>query len=93
MMWQGFKEERDDVTWVSYRWVIELKKKLVREGKDRYPGIILRKDRNIVPAEKIPEPWPSTNGRSTDRSATAKLEGDARYMDPWEREGHSEEIF
>ena len=40
-------------------------KKLGRGGKDRPPGIILRRDRNMVPAEKIPEPWPPiTSGPS-----------------------------
>jgi hypothetical protein len=40
-------------------------KKLGRGGKDRPPGIILRRDRNMVPAEKIPEPWPPiTSGSS-----------------------------
>jgi hypothetical protein len=33
-------------------------KKLDRGGKDRPPGIILRRDQNMVPAKKIPEPWP-----------------------------------
>jgi hypothetical protein len=33
-------------------------KKLRRGGKDRPPGIILRRDRNMVPTEKILEPWP-----------------------------------
>jgi hypothetical protein len=37
--------------------LIHLENKLGRGGKDRPPGIILR-DRNRVPAEKIPEPWP-----------------------------------
>jgi hypothetical protein len=42
------------------------KKKLTRGGKDRPPVIILRRDRNMVPAEKIPEPWPPiTSGPST----------------------------
>jgi hypothetical protein len=37
--------------------------KLGRGGQDRPPGIILRRDRNMVPAEKIPESWPPiTNG-------------------------------
>jgi hypothetical protein len=38
--------------------LVNNKKKLGRGGKDRPPGIILRRDRNKVPAEKIPEPWP-----------------------------------
>jgi hypothetical protein len=33
-------------------------KKLGRGGEDRPPGIILRRDRNMVPAKKIPEPSP-----------------------------------
>jgi hypothetical protein len=41
------------------------KKKLGRGGKDRPPGIKLRRERNMVSAEKIPEPWPSiTSGTS-----------------------------
>jgi hypothetical protein len=32
-------------------------KKLGQGGKNRPPDIILR-DRNMVPAKKIPEPWP-----------------------------------
>jgi hypothetical protein len=40
-----------------------IKKKLDQEGKDRPPDIILRRDRNMVSAEKIPGPCPSiTNG-------------------------------
>jgi hypothetical protein len=48
------------------KWVgTHIKKKLGRGGKDRPPGIILRRDRNMVPAEKIPEPWPPiTSGPS-----------------------------
>jgi hypothetical protein len=39
--------------------------KLGRGEKDCPPGIILRRDRNMVPAEKIPEPWSSiTSGPS-----------------------------
>jgi hypothetical protein len=30
-------------------------KKLGRGGKDRTPGIIIRRDRNMVMAKKIPE--------------------------------------
>jgi hypothetical protein len=33
-------------------------KKLGQEGKDLPPSIILIRDQNIVPAEKIPEPFP-----------------------------------
>jgi hypothetical protein len=33
-------------------------KKFGRGGKDRPPGIILRRDRNMVPVEKILEPCP-----------------------------------
>jgi hypothetical protein len=32
------------------------KQKLGQGRKDRPPGILLRRDRNMVPAEKIPEP-------------------------------------
>jgi hypothetical protein len=38
-------------------------KKLGREAKDRPPGIILRRDRNMVPTEKTPEPWPPITNR------------------------------
>jgi hypothetical protein len=38
------------------QWIIFNQKKLDRGGKDHPPGIILRRDRNVVPAEKIPEP-------------------------------------
>jgi hypothetical protein len=34
------------------------RKKTVRRGKDHPPGIILRRDRNMVPAEKNPNPGP-----------------------------------
>jgi hypothetical protein len=33
-------------------------KKLSRGGKDRPPGIILRRNRNIGPGRENPEPWP-----------------------------------
>jgi hypothetical protein len=33
-------------------------KKLGWGGKDRPPGIILRRDRNMVLPKKISEPWP-----------------------------------
>jgi hypothetical protein len=36
--------------------IVALNQKLGRGGKDHPPGIILRRDRNMVPAEKIPEP-------------------------------------
>jgi hypothetical protein len=40
-------------------------KKLGRGGKDRPPAIILRIDRNMVPAEKPSKPWsPITNESS-----------------------------
>jgi hypothetical protein len=40
-------------------------KKLGLGGKDRPPGTILRKDRNMVPIEKIHGPWlPITSGPS-----------------------------
>jgi hypothetical protein len=45
--------------------IISRLKKLGRGGKDRPPGIILRKDQNMIPAEKILEPWPPiTSGPS-----------------------------
>jgi hypothetical protein len=49
----------------------------------------------MVPAEKIPEPWPPiTNGpASTVHSATAQPEGDAHDIVTRERMGHSERIF
>jgi hypothetical protein len=47
-----------------------------KNSKDRPPGIILRKDRNIIPAEKTPKSWPpSLTGRSTVHSATAQTNG------------------
>jgi hypothetical protein len=62
---------------------IALLKKLSRGGKDRPPGIILRRDRNMVPVEKTPEPWPpSLTGRTTAHSTTAQPEGDAQDIDP-----------
>jgi hypothetical protein len=40
-------------------------KKLIRGGKNRPPDIILRRDRNMVPTEKIPKPCPPiTSGPS-----------------------------
>ena len=49
----------------------------------------------MVPAEKIPEPWPPiTNGSaSTVHSATAQPEGGAQDIVTRERMGHSEGIF
>ena len=59
------------------------RKKLGRGGKDRPPGIILRRDPNMVPTKKTPEPWPpSLTGRSTAHSATAQPEGGAQDIDP-----------
>jgi hypothetical protein len=39
--------------------VVGGEKKLGRGRKDRSPGIILIRDRNMVLTEKISEPWPS----------------------------------
>jgi hypothetical protein len=73
---------------------IALLKKLDWGGKDRPPGIISRRDRNMAPAEKTPEPWPpSLTARSTAHSATAQPEGGAQDIDPREWAGHSERIF
>jgi hypothetical protein len=49
----------------------------------------------MVPAEKIPEPWPPiTNGpTSTVHSATAQPERGAQDIITRERMGHSEGIF
>jgi hypothetical protein len=49
----------------------------------------------MVPAEKIPEPWPPiTNGpTSTVHSATAQPEGGAQDIVTRERMGHNEGIF
>jgi hypothetical protein len=53
---------------------LSILKKLGGGGKDRPPGIILRRDRNMVPVEKIPEPWPPiTSGPSP--PTTAQPEG------------------
>jgi hypothetical protein len=49
----------------------------------------------MVPAEKIPEPWPPiTNGpTSTVHSATVQPEGGAQDIVTRERMGHNERIF
>jgi hypothetical protein len=49
----------------------------------------------MVPAEKIPKPWPPiTNGpASTVHSATAQPEGGAQDIVTRERRGHNEGIF
>lgn len=54
--------------------------KLGRGGKDRPPGIILRRDQNNGPGQENPEPWPPiTNGpMSTVHSATTQPEGGAQ---------------
>jgi hypothetical protein len=49
----------------------------------------------MVPAEKIPEPWPPITNRpaSTVHSATAQPEGGAQDIVTRERMGHNEGIF
>jgi hypothetical protein len=63
-------------------------------GKDRPLGIILRRDQNMVPAEKTPEPWPPLlTGRSTAHSTTAQPEGGVQDIDPRERRGTARGFF
>jgi hypothetical protein len=70
-------------------------KKLGQGGKDRPPGIILRRDRNNSHGRENPRTLPPiTNGpTSTVHSATAQPEGGAQDIVTRERMGHSEGIF
>jgi hypothetical protein len=53
-----------------------MKKQLAGEGNYHPSSIILRRDTNIVPPKKIPEPWPPHRERAvTTHSATAQPEG------------------
>jgi hypothetical protein len=77
-------------------WLLQnKKKKLGRGGKDRPPGIKLRRDRNNGPGRENPRTLaPITNrSASTVHSATAQPEGGAQDIVTRERMGHSEGIF
>jgi hypothetical protein len=63
-----------------------------QRGKDRPPGIILRRDLNMVPAEKITKPWPPITSGPSGHSATAQPEGGEQDVTR-ERAGHNEGIF
>jgi hypothetical protein len=67
-------------------------KKLGRKGEDRPPGIILRRDRNIVPAEKIPKPCPPSLAGRHHPLCNTQPEGGAQDVTR-ELAGHNEGIF
>jgi hypothetical protein len=88
----GFLDLREVFFLMQCLWVVL---KLSRGGKDRPPGIILRRDRNNGPDRENPRTLaPITNGpTSTVHSATAQPEGGAQDIVTRERMGHSERIF
>lgn len=60
-------------------------KKTRSGGKDHSPGIILKKDRNMVPTEKISKPWPPSlvghhRPLCNAHSVTTQLKGDAQNV-------------
>lgn len=71
-------------------------KKTRPRGKDRPPGIIIKKRPHMVPAEKIPEHWPLITGGAvgavTVHSATSQPKSGAQDVTQ-ERVGHIEGIF
>jgi hypothetical protein len=97
MLHQNFQGNlpTDAASAFSFQDNIQLKK-LGRGGKDRPPGIILRRDRNNGPDQENSRTLapPITNGpTSTVHSATAQPEGGAQDIVTRERMGHSEGIF
>jgi hypothetical protein len=76
-------------------YVVACIKKLGRGGKDRPPGIKLRRDRNNGPGRENPRTLAPITNRpaSTVHSATAQPEGGAQDIVTRERMGYSEGIF